>query len=378
VNVKKKRSKKLLWIPAAILALALLLFAPKLADKLLPEGGESADTQQQEQQPQLPDAPSSGESQSPDSSGGEQQGSGGDVTPPADDTPAGGDSGSDAPAPLPPSGESDPPAPPSGGDPEPVPPADKDLAPLQVHFINVGQADCILLTCGGETMLVDGGDWEDENLIIGYLRLQGIEKLTYVVGTHGHADHIGSLHDVVKAFPTENVFFNDDYYDSYNYRELLYAAKGQGIGIQVPKVGDSWMLGDAKVTVLAPIKEYSENLNDNSLVLRVDHGERSLLLTGDMEWQEEQDLCQSGANLKADLLKVGHHGSYTSSSYVFLWNVMPQYAVISCGRNNEYGHPHEATMSRLNNAEVTVYRTDINGHVVATSDGKSWSFVTQY
>lgn len=300
MNEKRKFPRKLLWIPAAALALALLLFAPKLADKLLPDGGESADTQE----------------------------------------------------------------------------STENL--LQVHFIDVGQADCILLTCGGETMLVDGGDWEDQDSIIAYLQLQNIQSLTYVVGTHGHADHIGSLYDAVNAFPTGRVFFNEPYYDSYNFRELQAAAQRQGVSIEVPQPGDTWTLGNALVTVLGPIKAHPENLNDNSLVLRVDHGDRSLLLTGDMEWLEEQDLYQSGANLQADLLKVGHHGSQTSTSYVLLSKVQPQYAVISCGRDNEYGHPHEGPVARLANINATIYRTDLNGHVVATSDGETWSFKTQY
>lgn len=247
---------------------------------------------------------------------------------------------------------------------------------LEVHYIDVGQADSALLLCGGESMLIDGGNVGDSDLVVSYLADQGVEKLDYVVCTHAHEDHVGGLAGALSQYPAEHVLAPVTEYETRAFGNFLKYTEEQGRSIAVPSPGDAWTLGSAAVTVLGPVQEYDET-NNTSLVLRVDFGETSFLFTGDMERDAEADLLESGAALEADVLKVGHHGSATSTSYPFLKAVDPAYAVISCGVGNDYGHPHEDTMSRLRDDDAIVYRTDLQGHIVCTSDGSSLAFTVQ-
>lgn len=249
-----------------------------------------------------------------------------------------------------------------------------DLAPLNVHFIDVGQADCILLECDGEYALIDAGNRADGDMVVEYLTDQGVDRLSLVVGSHPHEDHIGGMPDVLAAFPVDAVWFSHYPYTNSIVDNFLHWVKLRGVPLTQPKVKDVFRLGDATIRMLGPVKTDYEDVNDLSLVLRVDHGDRSFLFTGDMERLAETDLIESGANVDVDVLKVGHHGSYSSTSYRFLREVMPTYAVISVGRNNEYGHPHADSLSRLRDAEVTIYRTDEMHTIVATSDGTNITF----
>ena len=247
---------------------------------------------------------------------------------------------------------------------------------LTVHFIDVGQADCALLECAGQTMLIDGGNAEDSSLVVSYLKGQSVEYLDYVVCTHAHEDHVGGLSGPLNTCTVGQVFAPVTQYDSKVFSNFVKYTEQQGLEITVPQADSTFPLGGAQVTVLGPRREY-EDTNNTSIVLRVDYGETSFLFTGDMESAAEQDLLADGCDLDATVLKVGHHGSSTSSSYVFLREVMPTYAVISVGRDNSYGHPHEEVMSRLYDAQVTVYRTDEQGTVVAFSDGETVTFTTE-
>lgn len=247
---------------------------------------------------------------------------------------------------------------------------------LTVHFIDVGQADCALLECDGQTMLIDGGNADDSSLVVSYLETQGISGLDYVVCTHAHEDHVGGLSGPLNTCTVGQVFAPVTEYDSKVFSNFVKYTEKQGLEVTVPEADDTWTLGEAQVSVLGPREEYTDT-NNTSIVLRVDYGETSFLFTGDMESTAEKDLVEAGCDLDATVLKVGHHGSSTSSSYVFLREVMPQYAVISCGKDNSYGHPHDEVMSRLYDAQVTVYRTDEQGTVVAFSDGESVSFETE-
>lgn len=245
---------------------------------------------------------------------------------------------------------------------------------LTVHFIDVGQADCALLECGGMYALIDGGNTADGDAVVKYLEEQGVERLNLMVGTHPHEDHIGGLPAVLDAFDVVNVWSSELPFSNSIVSAFTVGTKKQGITMQFPQVGDTFYLGGATITMLGPVKSGYEDDNNLSLVLMVEYGDTRFLFTGDMESDAEHDLIESGADVKADVLKVGHHGSYSSTSYRFLREVAPTYAVISVGRNNDYGHPHDAPMSRLQDAEVIIYRTDRMFTVVATSDGKNITF----
>lgn len=247
---------------------------------------------------------------------------------------------------------------------------------LAVHFIDVGQADAALLLCGGQAMLIDGGNVADSSLVVSYLEAQGIDRLDYVFCTHAHEDHVGGLSGPLNTCAAGRVYAPVTGYDSKAFEDFVKYTQAQGLEVEVPTLGDTYTLGEAEITVLGPIKEYSET-NDTSLVLRCDFGETSFLFTGDMERGAEADLLDSGADLGATVLKVGHHGSDTSTSYPFLREVMPTYAVVSVGEGNSYGHPADDTLSRLRDAGAAVYRTDEQGTVVAVSDGKTVTFTTE-
>ena len=244
---------------------------------------------------------------------------------------------------------------------------------LTVHFLDVGQADCALLECGGEYMLIDGGNIGDGRMVIAYLQELGVEELKAVVCTHAHEDHVGGLPSVLAVYPVKQVFAPTKTYASKVFDDFLYYTDQQRLEVTIPVPGDTMTLGQAQITVLGPLKSYAET-NDTSIVMKVVFGETSFLFTGDMEVLAENDLLENGTDLKADVLKVGHHGSDTSTGYRFLYEVDPTYAVISVGEGNKYGHPNDITLSRLNDAECTIFRTDHLGTVVAVSDGKEVSF----
>ena len=246
---------------------------------------------------------------------------------------------------------------------------------LTVSFIDVGQADCALLECDGEFMLIDGGNRDDGQLVVSYLEQQGVETLSAVVCTHAHEDHVGGLPSVLAVYPTQAVYAPTRTYASKVFDDFVYYTDQQGLEITIPAPGDTWTLGQASVTVLGPVKSYAET-NDTSIVLRVSYGETDFLFTGDMETTAENDMLDywgGRVSWKADVLKVGHHGSNTSTGYRFLNEVAPDYAVISVGKDNSYGHPHEEPLSRLNQAGVTIFRTDELGTVIARSDGATVS-----
>lgn len=249
-------------------------------------------------------------------------------------------------------------------------------APFTVRFFDVGQADSILVTCGEDSMLVDGGNVADGQYVVSALKKCGVKRLQYVFNTHCDEDHCGGLAGVLAAFSADSVYSSTDSYDTKAFSNFKKYTEQQGKTVQIPKIGDTWQLGDASVTLLGPVKRYEDN-NDNSLVLRIEYGETSFLLTGDMGREAESDLIDSGAKLSATVLKVGHHGSNSSTGYVFLREVTPQYGVICVGADNTYGHPHEEALSRLRDAEVTLFRTDLEGTVTCTSDGRTVSFTTE-
>jgi len=248
------------------------------------------------------------------------------------------------------------------------------------HFIDVGNADAILLECNGEYALIDAGENNQGNLVKEYLARQGVGELEFAVGTHPHSDHIGGLDIVLDDIPTKTVYLPDSAHTTKTYSDLLSVIEKQEINLVIPQVGDTISLGDAICTVLSPARKY-DDMNDDSIVIRVVFGNTSYLFMGDATREAEEDILNSGLDLSSDVLKVGHHGSYTSSSYVFLREVMPMYTVIPCGANNDYGHPHDEVMSRLLDLQkvqgTEIYRSDSNGNIVISSDGDIISVVSE-
>ena len=247
---------------------------------------------------------------------------------------------------------------------------------LTVHFIDVGQADCALLECGGEYILIDGGNVEDSSLVVSYLEKQGVTQLSAVIATHAHEDHAGGLPGVLAVYETLAVYAPTKTYASNCFDDFVYYTDQQGLEITIPSPGDSFRFGSATATVLGPVKSYAET-NDTSIVLMIQFGNTKFLFTGDMETTAENDMLDywgESFDWHADVLKVGHHGSDTSTGYRFLRAVMPTYGVISVGTGNSYGHPCEGPLSKLRDAGVTVYRTDEMGHIIVTSDGTSITF----
>ena len=250
-------------------------------------------------------------------------------------------------------------------------------APFEMHFIDVGQALSVLVECDGQYMLYDGGNVDDGSLVVSYLQSQGVEQLEYVFCSHAHEDHVGGLAAALAYFPAYHVYSPVTEASTKCFKDFVKYTQQQGLQVEVPAVGTTWPLGSAAVTMLGPVAQYSDT-NDTSIVLRIEYGSTSFLLTGDMEKTAETDLVNSGVNLRADVLQVGHHGSSTSTGYLFLNSVLPEMAVISCGVNNKYGHPHEETLSILRDAGVDVYRTDLQGTITIGSDGQNYTVGTEH
>lgn len=242
-----------------------------------------------------------------------------------------------------------------------------------IHFIDVGQADSALVTCDGHSMLIDGGNADDSNLVYSVLQRETDGHLDYVVGTHAHEDHIGGLSGAFEADTADVTFCPVTEYDSKAFRNFKTRADERGGGITIPAVGATFTLGEATVTVVA-VNSVPEDTNNTSIVIRIVYGDTSFLFTGDAEQETEEKILESGQDIESTVLKVGHHGSSTSTSQAFLDAVSPTYAVISCGKDNSYGHPHSETLAKLASAGVEVFRTDELGDIYCTSDGTEVTF----
>ena len=247
---------------------------------------------------------------------------------------------------------------------------------FEVHFIDVGQADSALIECDGETMMIDGGNVADSNVVAAYLKKEDVTELNYVVCSHAHEDHVGGLSVALSVTKADNIYAPKTEANTKAYKNFKKKAEEQNVEIKHPNVGDEIQLGSSTVEFLGPVDENGKDLNSTSIVLKITYGNTSFLFTGDAESNEEAEILNSGADLKSTVLKVGHHGSRTSTSYPFLREVMPQYAVISVEKGNSYGHPNEETLSKLSDAGVEVYRTDESGDIVMTSDGNNIRITT--
>lgn len=245
---------------------------------------------------------------------------------------------------------------------------------LKISYIDVGQADSILIQQGSSSMLIDAGNNADAQKVKNYISSEGITKLDYVVGTHPHEDHIGGMDYVINSFEIGKIYMPKATSTTKTFKDVVTAIKNKGMKATVPTPGETFKLGDAECTVLGPINSNAGDLNSYSIVLKIVYGNNKFLFTGDAQVSNEQDMINKGYDLSADVLKVGHHGSHTSTCQQFLDKVNPKYAVISVGKDNDYGHPHKETMDRLQAKNITIYRTDESGTIVCTSDGSNIKF----
>lgn len=244
---------------------------------------------------------------------------------------------------------------------------------LKISFLDVGQADSILLENKGHYMLIDAGNNEDGPKLVNYFNSLGIKEFDYVVGTHAHEDHIGGMDDIIKNFTINNFYMPDAITTTKTFEDVLDALEQKNISFQTPKVDETFNLADTTITTLS-ITADEKNLNDTSIVLKVKHGTNTFLLMGDASTKIEKTLLDK--NIESDVLKVGHHGSRYSTSVAFLNKVNPQYAVISVGKNNTYKHPHDEIIKRLEQKNIKIYRTDTQGTIIAESNGSIITFST--
>jgi competence protein ComEC len=232
---------------------------------------------------------------------------------------------------------------------------------LQVHFIDVGQADSTLLIDSGETMLIDAGNNADGRLVVRYLQNLGIDHIDILVGTHPHEDHIGGLDDIIESFSIGKIVMPAKTHNTESFEDVLDAIAGKGMGITIPKVGDVFQIGGSTLTLLAPVRTDYFNINDHSLVFKLVRSGKRILFAADAETVSEWHMIGNKADLASDILKVGHHGSDTSTNSTFIGLVSPAISIIHVGKANPYAHPSSMVLKRIPGA---IYRTDIEGSII--------------
>lgn len=243
---------------------------------------------------------------------------------------------------------------------------------LNVYFIDVGQADCILIINQDKSMLIDAGNNEDGKQVVEFIKDKGITRLNYVIGTHPHEDHIGGLDNVINEFEIENILLPDITTTTKTFEDVIDAVANNNLEITVPDIGDKFEFGESDFEIKSTIIDKS-NLNLASLVIRLEFGNTSFLFMGDAETENEKSCSWE----KTTVLKVGHHGSNTSSSSSFLKQIQPEIAVIMVGVDNDYGHPKKEILNRLKNLKTQIYRTDEDGTILITSDGNQCKVQTE-
>ncbi|MCL2489079.1 MAG: MBL fold metallo-hydrolase, partial [Oscillospiraceae bacterium] len=255
---------------------------------------------------------------------------------------------------------------------------------ITVHILDIGNADSILIQCGGQNMLIDAGEREAGDRVVGYLRSLGVKKLDTVIVSHPDSDHIGGMPTVVGAFPPDRFIMafmpEGKEPTTASYKNLLKTLGNKGVNITPAKPGLTFDIGEtsgnAAAEILGPVED-SDSTNNQSVVCMVTYGSCRFLFMGDAEKQAESALLGSGADLRADFIKLAHHGSRTSTTKDFIQAVSPTVAVISCGAGNRFNHPHEEILTRLEFYNITYYRTDLSGTVIVSSDGEQIAVQTE-
>lgn len=256
-------------------------------------------------------------------------------------------------------------------------PTDSSSENLNVYFLDVDQGDSIFLMLpNGQNMLIDAGEKKSGDNIVSFIKEKGVSKIDFLVATHPHADHIGGMKEVIENFELDKIYMPKASANTKTFENLLLAIKEKGKTITTAMAGvDILSDGNLSIYFVAPNSEKYNDLNNYSAVIKLVYGNNSFLFTGDAEKLSEEEIS---ANIKCDVLKVGHHGSNSSSSEKFISKASPSYAVISCGVDNEYGHPHPEVLSALENANIKVFRTDQQGTIEAVSNGEKIKFNVEY
>ena len=251
---------------------------------------------------------------------------------------------------------------------------------MRVTVMDVGNADCILLQSGGQTALIDAGENDDEETILAVLKNASVDRLDYVIATHADADHIGSMDAVIRNFEigTFIMSFMPEGHTptTRTYEQMLDAMLDCNVVPIEAEYGATYTFGEATVKILSGLSEYTDT-NDQSVVCLVSHGEMDFLFTGDAGKKVEREILEAIPTLDVEVLKVGHHGSRTSSDGTFIRRISPDIALITCGYNKSYQHPHAETIELLKRNSITIFRSDLNGKIILTSDGKSVSVKTE-
>jgi competence protein ComEC len=246
---------------------------------------------------------------------------------------------------------------------------------MKVSYIDVGQGDSILVQVNGKNLLIDAGPNDSTDKLMSYLNKQNIKKLDFIVATHPHEDHIGAMDTVIKKYTIGEFYAPKKMTTTKTFENMVTALKSKNIKINTAAAGVSLDLGkNVKCEMVAPNgTNYGDNLNNYSAVIKITYGNSKFLFMGDAEKLSEKEILNKNYDISSDVLKLGHHGSSSSSSKAFLDKVSPKIAIISCGKNNDYGHPHKETLEEMKKRNIQVYRTDIDGSIVLISDGKKIS-----
>lgn len=238
-----------------------------------------------------------------------------------------------------------------------------------VHFLDVGQADSIFLEFNNKTMLIDAGTNDTKEFIYNYITKEGYNKIDYLVATHPHADHIGGMSYIVKNLEIDKIYMPKVTTNTKVFENLLTEIDNKKLKIKTSKAGLNILdEGDLKIDIIAPIKDKYEELNNYSTCIKLTYKDISYLFMGDAEKLVEDEI---NMDIQADILKLGHHGSSSSTSKSFLKKVNPKYAIISVGEDNSYNHPHKETLTKLKDNNIKVYRTDKSGTIKVSTDGKN-------
>jgi competence protein ComEC len=255
----------------------------------------------------------------------------------------------------------------------------KELSDLKVHYIDVGQADSTLLQFPHQgkvfNILIDAGNWNG-NEVVNYLNAQKVTQVDIAIGTHPDADHIGQLDKVLNTFIVDEVWLSGNTNPSQTFQRLLTAIDAKDVDYYEPRMGDTFEIGPLTIDVLYP-KTISENDNDESISLKFTYGDVRFIFTGDASKADELKMLQSGFDVHADILQLGHHGSSTSTHPNFLSKVNPAVAIYSAGLNNTYGHPHAEVVQLIQGKGIQLYGTDVHGTIIVTTDGKDYKILTK-